>query len=90
MPTYTRLYDRERGLEGEDKEYAFILPDKILKQGYNRIGFQSEEDNTFTVKRVEIALKYGDVKTRRVFLKPIFITKIIYRLPPEALVKIFG
>ena len=67
MPAYTRLYDRERGLEGEEKEYAFILPGKVLKQGYNRIAFRSEDDNTFIVKRVEIALKYGDVKTHGYF-----------------------
>ncbi len=67
MPAYTHLYDRERGLEREEKEYAFILPDKALKQGYNRIGFQSEDEKTFTVKRVEIALKYGDVETHGYF-----------------------
>lgn len=67
MPAYTYLYDRERGLEKGEKEYAFILPDKILKQGYNRICFQSEEEKTFTVKRVEIALKYGDVETHGYF-----------------------
>lgn len=67
MPAYTHLYDRERGLEKEEKEYAFILPDEVLKQGYNRIGFQSEDNDTFTVKRVEIALKYGDVETHGYF-----------------------
>ena len=67
MPAYTHLYDRERGLEKEEKEYAFILPDEVLKQGYNRIGFQSEDDGAFTVKRVEIALKYGDVETHGYF-----------------------
>ncbi len=67
MPTYVHLYDKERGLEGKEKDYAFILPEKVLKQGYNRIGFQSEKDKIFTVKRVEIALKYGDVKTHGYF-----------------------
>ena len=67
MPAYTHLYDRERGLEKEEKEYAFIPPDEVLKQGYNRIGFQSEDNDTFTVKRVEIALKYGDVETHGYF-----------------------
>lgn len=43
------------------------LPDEVLKQGYNRIGFQSEDDGAFTVKRVEIALKYGDVETHGYF-----------------------
>ena len=62
------MYKRqERGLEKEEKEYAFILPDEVLKQGYNRIGFQSEDNDTFTVKRVEIALKYGDVETHGYF-----------------------
>ncbi|WP_293667324.1 hypothetical protein [uncultured Parabacteroides sp.] len=67
MPSYTRLYDKERGLEGAEKEYAFILPANVLKQGYNNIGFQSGDENSFTVKRVEVALKYGDVETHGYF-----------------------
>ena len=67
MPSYTRLYDRERGLQGTEKEYAFILPAHSLKHGYNPIRFSSEEDSSFTVKRVEIALKYGDVTTHGYF-----------------------
>ncbi|MCD7851778.1 MAG: hypothetical protein LUH63_19910 [Parabacteroides sp.] len=67
MPSYTRLYNKERGLEGTEKEYAFILPANVLKQGYNNIGFQSGDENSFTVKRVEVALKYGDVETHGYF-----------------------
>ena len=67
MPSYTHLYDKERGLEGDEKEYAFILPANVLKQGYNSIGFQSEDKDAFTVKRVEVALKYGDVETHGYF-----------------------
>lgn len=67
MPSYTRLYDRERGLQGTEKEYACILPAHSLKHGYNPIRFSSEEDSSFTIKRVEIALKYGDVTTHGYF-----------------------
>ena len=67
MPSYTQLYDKERGLEGEQKEYAFILPAKVLKQGYNSIGFRSQDEDAFTIKRVEVALKYGGVETHGYF-----------------------
>lgn len=67
IPSYTRLYDRERGLEKTEKQYAFALPAEVLKQGYNQLQFYSEEDTAFVVKRVEVALKYGDVQTHGYF-----------------------
>lgn len=67
MPHYTQLYDRERGLEGGEKVYAFIVPTHALKQGDNLIRFTTNTDNPFQVKRLEIALKYGDVKTHGYF-----------------------
>lgn len=66
-PAYTQLYDREQGLEGEQKEYAFILPANVLKQGDNKIVFESNENDTFKIIRTEIALKYGDVETHGYF-----------------------
>lgn len=66
MPSYTRLYDRERGMEGDEKEYAFLLPEKVLRHGYNRIGFFTDNE-AFTVRRIEIALKYGEVETHGYF-----------------------
>lgn len=67
MAAYTQLYDRERGLESEQKEYAFILPANVLKQGYNKVEFDSKEDETFKIIRIEVALKYGDVETHGYF-----------------------
>lgn len=66
-PAYTKLYDRERGLEGEQQEYAWLLPPNSLKQGYNKICFESNEDKAFKVIRTELALKYGDVETHGYF-----------------------
>lgn len=66
-PAYTKLYDRERGLEGEQQEYAWLLPPNSLKQGYNKISFESNEDKAFKVIRTELALKYGDVETHGYF-----------------------
>ena len=66
-PTYVHLYDRERGLENQDKEYAFIVPAAYLKQGNNKLSFQGKGSVTFDVKRLEVALKYGDVKTHGYF-----------------------
>lgn len=65
-PDYVKLYDRLRGIEKAEKEYAFIVPAKCLKQGYNSITF-SNKDTAFRIKRLEIALKYGDVETNGYF-----------------------
>lgn len=67
MPQYTKQYDRERGLEGDQREYAFILPANILKHGYNRVEFKSREKGPVSVIRTEIALKYGEVETNGYF-----------------------
>lgn len=67
-PSYTKLYDRELGLMGNEKEYAFIIPTKAIKHGYNKIIFSSPDGKTsYSVKRIEMALKYGDVKTNGYF-----------------------
>jgi len=63
---YTALYDRNRGLLSEEKEYAFIVPLSSIKKGYNDIEFKSITDS-FKVKRVELALNYGDEKTHGYF-----------------------
>lgn len=67
MPSYTKLYDRELGLERKDKEYAFIIPAGAIKHGYNKIEFCSTENTSFVVKRIEMALKYGNVQTHGYF-----------------------
>ena len=65
-PEYISLYDRCRGMSDEDCQYAFILPIESVKQGYNTIVFTGER-SSFRVKRIEVALKYGDVKTHGYF-----------------------
>lgn len=65
---YVQLYDRARGLVDQDQEYAFIIPVDYLNQGYNEVRFQGSEPSvSFQVKRLELALKYGDVKTHGYF-----------------------
>jgi len=66
-PEYPKLYDRTRGLEKAEQEYAFVIPVKYLKQGYNTVSFKEKSTGSFRVKRLEIALKYGDVKTNGYF-----------------------
>lgn len=66
-PEYIRLYDRARGLQKTEQEYAFVVPVKCLKQGYNVVSFNGKDVKPFRVKRLEIALKYGDVKTNGYF-----------------------
>ncbi|MDD3955707.1 MAG: hypothetical protein PHG77_04950 [Proteiniphilum sp.] len=65
-PEYVSPYDRERGLEAGECQYAFVLSGESMQQGYNTVTFHAV-DSSFTVKRVEIALKYGDVKTHGYF-----------------------
>lgn len=66
-PQYPKLYDRTRGLEKAEQEYAFAIPAKYLKQGYNTVIFKGKDTKPFRVKRLEVALKYGDVKTNGYF-----------------------
>ena len=66
-PAYVHLYDKARGLQNMDREYAFILPVSCLKQGDNKISFTSKESGSFSVKRLEVALKYGAMETHGYF-----------------------
>lgn len=67
-PEYVELYDRDRGMRTENRMYAFILPAGSLHQGENTIRMVDQTlDNYFVVERVEVALKYGDVKTHGYF-----------------------
>ncbi len=65
-PEYVALYDRGRGLSSNEKEYAFVIPVSCLKQGYNTVSFRAPSMG-LRVKRLEIALKYGDVQTHGYF-----------------------
>lgn len=67
-PEYVYTYDRARGLGDKEQEYAFLVPASCIKQGDNTIRFQQKEISaTFNVKRLEVALKYGEVKTHGYF-----------------------
>ena len=65
-PEYVSLYDRGNNLQKDETVYAYILPASCLRQGNNEVRFQSSAD-VFTVKRLEVALKYGDVKEHGFF-----------------------
>lgn len=66
-PDYPKLYDRYRGVLGDDQVYAFVLPEGALRQGSNQVSFVSQHPMIFVVRRLEAALKYGDVKTHGYF-----------------------
>jgi hypothetical protein len=66
-PEYVKVYDRGLNMSGKDSSYAFIIPSSCLKKGDNTIRFRSESNEKFNVTRLEIALKYGDVKTHGYF-----------------------
>ena len=67
MPDYAKIYDQDRGLKDEERVYAFILPEKILKHKDNQIEFTTTDEKGFIVKRLELGLKYGDVETHGYF-----------------------
>lgn len=66
-PEYVKLYDQDRELKEEEYVYAFILPEQVLLHKDNKFEFTTQEEKGFTVKRLELALKYGDVKTHGYF-----------------------
>jgi hypothetical protein len=66
-PEYIHLFDKARGLKNGEQEYAFVLKAASLIQGDNQISFQSKTGDLFRMKRLEIALKYGDVETHGYF-----------------------
>jgi hypothetical protein len=62
-PEYVNLYDRAKNLSVKDRVYAYILPASCLRQGNNVVRLRSATPEKFFTTRLEIALKYGDVKT---------------------------
>jgi len=66
LPEYATLMDRDSKLSGTETVYAFRVPVSVLKQGDNWISITSMGDET-RIKRIEIALKYGDVTTNGYF-----------------------
>ncbi len=66
QPEYVTLMDRGNNLRGTETVYAFRIPATALKQGYNRISVGSSGGEV-KVRRMEIALKYGDVTTNGYF-----------------------
>jgi hypothetical protein len=60
---YPRLYNRDVKLQTDDHEYAVTLPVSALRHGDNILRFTaSEGSKPFTIKRTELALKYGKVE----------------------------
>ncbi|MCY1718747.1 hypothetical protein OU798_00230 [Prolixibacteraceae bacterium Z1-6] len=63
---YVLLYDKARGLSEYEREYAFSVPVESIRQGNNTVPFFGG-DSSFVVKRLEIALKYGEAETHGYF-----------------------
>lgn len=60
---YARLYDRDRGLAAEDRQYAVVLPAGALRHGDNALRFTASPGAApTTLRRVEIAVRYGSVE----------------------------
>ena len=60
-PEYSTLLDRDNHLTGTETVYALSVPVSVLKQGDNQISITSS-DGEVNIKRIEIAIKYGDVE----------------------------
>jgi hypothetical protein len=56
------LYKRKANLLPEDDVYVFNIPFKLLKNGYNDFNLRSIQPRPFFMKRIEVAVKYGNVK----------------------------
>jgi hypothetical protein len=66
-PEYVSVFNRANNLKKDEIVYAYILPSSCLEQGDNEVCLYSINPELFTVKRLEIALKYGGVKTHGYF-----------------------
>lgn len=65
-PEYVVLFDRGNNLSNDETVYAWTIPVSALRQGVNSVSFHTG-GGALTVKRVEIALKYGDVEKNGYF-----------------------
>ena len=55
-------FKRKANLLPEDAVYVFNVPFKLLKNGYNDFNFRSIQPKPFFMKRIEVAVNYGNVK----------------------------
>ncbi|MDR3194166.1 MAG: hypothetical protein LBT76_02600 [Tannerella sp.] len=65
-PEYITRLDRGNNLSGTETVYAFRFPAAALKRGNNAVGIRST-DGDVKVKRIEIALIYGEVQKHGYF-----------------------
>lgn len=66
-PEYPEKYDRLHGLQEGEEMVAYVLPEDCLTQGENIVTIVARSPSIFVVKRLEVALKYGDVATSGYF-----------------------
>lgn len=63
---YPAQYDRQKGLLEGEQMYAYVVPAMFLKHGENLVSIMAT-GGIFMTKRLEIALKYGEVDTHGYF-----------------------
>ncbi|MBB2147430.1 glycoside hydrolase family 10 protein [Pedobacter gandavensis] len=64
---YPEDYDRNRGLQEGEKMIAYVLPKNCLIKGENKVSIVARTPNVFVVKRLEVALNYGEVAVNGYF-----------------------
>ncbi|MCF0172594.1 MAG: hypothetical protein HUJ91_02520, partial [Bacteroidales bacterium] len=58
---YPETYDRARGLNESERQFAVIVPANFIKHGLNTIEFRSESGSCRII-RLELSLRYGSVE----------------------------
>lgn len=64
---YPEDYDRNHSLQEGEKMIAYVLPKNCLIKGENKVSIVARTPNVFVVKRLEVALNYGDVAVNGYF-----------------------
>lgn len=68
VPDYVSIYNKGVKLQNGEQQYAVRLPAKALKQGDNVLRIENADTaSEVTIKRIELALKYGSADTHGYF-----------------------
>ena len=68
VPDYVSIYNKGVKLQNGEQQYAVRLPAKALKQGDNVLRIENADTaSEVTIKRIELALKYGSANTHGYF-----------------------
>lgn len=61
-PEAVAQFARNADLETNDAVFAFLVPSEVLRDGNNQIKISSTINSPLVIKRVDVAIKYGDIE----------------------------